>query len=45
MIGINIDGYYIESNKVIYYIPFEKPCLSSKEIRDALVDHANLFKS
>ena len=45
MIGINIDGYYIKSNKVIYYIPFEKPCLNSKEIRAALVDHANLFKS
>ncbi len=45
MIGINFDGYYIKSNQDIYYIPFEKPCLSSKEIRKALVGHANLFKN
>ena len=45
MIGINFDGYYIKSNQDIYYIPFEKPCLSSKEIREALVGHANLFKN
>jgi len=45
MIGISIDGYYLESNSKIYYIPFNSPCLNSEEVREALVDHARKFKS
>ncbi|MAI06502.1 MAG: hypothetical protein CBC47_05180 [Alphaproteobacteria bacterium TMED87] len=44
MIGLSIDGYYLESHNKIYYIPFDKPCLSSKEVRKALVVHAKKFK-
>ena len=45
MIGISIDGYYIESKMNIYYLPFDNPCLSSIEVREALVEHAKRFKS
>ena len=45
MIGISIDGYYIESKMNIYYLPFDNPCLNSIEVREALVEHAKRFKS
>ena len=45
MIGLSIDGYYIESKMNIYYLPFDNPCLNSIEVREALVEHAKRFKS
>ncbi len=44
MVGICIDGYYISSKSKIHYIPFDKPCLNAKQIREALVAHSKEFK-
>jgi|TARA_B110000196_G_scaffold319748_1_gene338767 hypothetical protein len=44
MIAITIDGYYIKSKQRLYFIRFDKPCQTAKEIRDTLISHAHSYR-
>ena len=44
MIRLTIDGYYVLSKGVIYFIEFEEPCLNVKQYRDKLVSQAKEFR-
>ena len=44
MVSMTIDGYYTESEKKLYFISFEEPCHSAKQIRDMLISHANAYR-
>ena len=45
MIFLTIDGYYIESNKKIYFIQFPYPAYSSDQYREILVAQAKEYRS
>jgi putative heme iron utilization protein len=44
MLSLCIDGYYIKAQQTIYYISFNQPCYTEKELRAALVQQANDFR-
>ena len=42
---LTIDGYYLESNNIIYFIQLYEPVYTRKEYRKALVDLATQYRS
>jgi len=44
MIALNIDGYYIETNKELKFIAFNHPCLNLKDFKDELVRQAHEYR-
>ena len=45
MLALCIDGYYILSAGLTYFIPFDQPCYNEKAIRAALVQQAKAYRS
>tara|TARA_B100001057_G_scaffold467007_1_gene524715 strand:+ start:752 stop:1486 length:735 start_codon:yes stop_codon:yes gene_type:complete len=45
MFAMCIDGYYVLSKKDLFFIRFDSPCLTPKEVKDELVRQANEFRS
>ena len=44
MLALCIDGYYILSANVQYFIPFDEPCYTEKSVREALIMQAKLYR-
>ena len=44
MLSLCMDGYYVKSNKKIYFIEFDHPCFSIKEYKEMLVKQANDYR-
>ena len=45
MVALTIDGYYVDSNNRLYFIYFDKPCISRSEYKDTLVKQSKEYKS
>ena len=45
MFAMCIDGYFTLSNRNLFFIKFDKPCLTPKEVKDELVRQANEYRS
>jgi putative heme iron utilization protein len=41
ILAMCIDGYYVNANNILYFIPFKVPCFSEKSIRAELVRQAH----
>jgi len=44
MMALCIDGYYILSSNIQYFIPFHEPCYTEKSVREALIIQAKLYR-
>ena len=44
MLSLNMDGYYVKSDKKIYFIEFDHPCLTMQEYKKMLVKQANDYR-
>ena len=44
MLELTIDGYYVRSSKGIFFIFFDRVCLSMKEYKDELVRQAHVYR-
>ena len=44
MMALCIDGYYILSSNIQYFIPFHEPCYTKKSVREALIIQAKLYR-
>ena len=45
MFALSIDGYFVKSKDIIYFISFERVCKNAKEYKDILVEQANQYRS
>ena len=45
MFALSIDGYFVKSKNIIYFISFERVCKNAKEYKDILVEQANQYRS
>ncbi len=45
MFALSIDGYYVKSNKRIFFIQFPDPCENTRQYREMLVSLAKKYKS
>ena len=44
MFAICIDGYFTISNKDLFFIKFDSPCFTPKEVKEELVKQANKYR-
>ena len=44
VLSLSIDGYFLKTKNKILFIPFDNPCISSKQVRDEFIIHAKKFK-
>ena len=44
MFAICIDGYFTISNKDLFFIKFDSPCFTPKEVKEELVKQANAYR-
>ena len=44
VLSLSIDGYFLKTKNKILFIPFDNPCISSKQVRDEFINHAKKFK-
>ena len=44
VLSLSIDGYFLKTKNKILFIPFNNPCISSKQVRDEFINHAKKFK-
>ena len=45
MFAICIDGYYVISKNDLFFIKFDHPCFTPKDVKDELIRHANEYRS
>ena len=42
---LQVNGYYVLSNKKLYFLEFEQICNSSEEYKSELIKHAKKYRS
>ena len=45
MFALSSDGYYVKSNKNIFFIGFDRPAFKAKDYRNTLIDLAKKYRS
>ena len=44
VVSVEIDGYYVRSNGIDYFLTFEKPCNTFYELRNELLMQLRIYR-